>query len=102
GRLGYDNLRQRDPHFAEAVDRWFAAQPAAGPPLVRGRLIAPPPLFNPYRLREVTLSNRVVFSPSPGYSARDGLPNETHAAQLDRLALGGAGLVITEPVAVSF
>lgn len=101
GRLGYNNLRQRDPHFSEAVDRWFTTRPAAGPPLARGRLIAPPPLFNPFKLRELTLVNRLVLTPTPGYSASDGLPNDTHAAQLDRLALGGAGLVLTEPVAVS-
>jgi anthraniloyl-CoA monooxygenase len=101
GRLGYDNLRQRDPHFVEAVDRWFAAQPAAGPPLARGRLLAPPPLFNPYQLRELILTNRIVFSPSPTYLASDGLPNEAHAAQLDRLALGGVGMVMTEITAVS-
>lgn len=101
GRLGYNNLRQRDPHFSEVVDRWFATQPAAGPPLARGRLIAPPPLFNPYKLRELTVVNRLVLTPTPSYSASDGLPNDTQAAQLDRLALGGAGLVLTEPVAVS-
>jgi anthraniloyl-CoA monooxygenase len=105
GRLGYNNLRQRDPHFSEAVDRWFAPPPSTPPPLRGGkgggRLIAPPPLFNPYKLRELTLVNRLVLSPAPGYSASDGLPDDTHAAQLGRLALGGAGLVMTEPAAVS-
>lgn len=101
GRLGYDNLRQRDPHFVEAVDRWFATQPAAGPPLARGRVIAPPPLYNPYKLRELVLTNRIVLSPSPTYSASDGLPNAALAAQLNRQALGGAGLIVTEPVAIS-
>lgn len=105
GRLGYNNLRQRDPHFSEAVDRWFASPPSTPPPLRGGkgggRLIAPPPLFNPYKLRELTLVNRLVLTPAPDYSANDGLPNETHAAQLDRLALGGAGLVLTEPAAAS-
>lgn len=101
GRLGYDNLRQRDPRFVEAVDRWFATQPAAGPPLARGRFIAPPPLFNPYKLRELILANRIVLSPSPAYTAGDGLPSPILAAQLNRQALGGAGLVMTELVAIS-
>jgi anthraniloyl-CoA monooxygenase len=41
------------------------------------------------------------MSPTPTFSAQDGLPNQSHAAQLARRALGGAGLVMTEPVAVS-
>lgn len=105
GRLGYDNLRQRDPQFVEAVDRWFATPPSTPPPLRGGkgggRLIAPPPLFNPYKVRELILSNRIVLSSTPAYTANDGLPNAVLAAQLNRLALGGPGLVITEPIAVS-
>lgn len=105
GRLGYDNLRQRDPHFVEAVDRWFATPPSTPPPLRGekgvGRLIAPPPLFNPYKLRDLILANRIVLSPSPTYTAADGLLSPTLAAQLHRLALGGAGLIMTEPVAIS-
>jgi anthraniloyl-CoA monooxygenase len=105
GRLGYDNLRQRDPHFVEAVDRWFATPPSTPPPLRGGkgggRFIAPPPLFNPYKLRELILPNRIVLSPSPAYTAGDGLPGPILAAQLNRQALGGAGLVMTEPAAIS-
>jgi anthraniloyl-CoA monooxygenase len=41
------------------------------------------------------------LSPSPTYSASDGLPSATLAAQLNRQALGGAGLIMTEPVAIS-
>ncbi|MCK6627328.1 MAG: FAD-dependent monooxygenase [Anaerolineae bacterium] len=37
GRLGYNNLRQRDPHFSEAVDRWFASPPSTPPPLRGGK-----------------------------------------------------------------
>jgi anthraniloyl-CoA monooxygenase len=100
GRLGYDNLRQRDPYFVEGVDRWFAAS-SQKEAKETARLIAPPPLFNPLQLRGLTLANRMVLSPPASYTAVDGLPNETHLAQLRRLALGGAALVLTEPVAVS-
>ncbi len=37
GRVGYDNLRRRDPAFVHALDRWFAAAPsAAGPSATAG------------------------------------------------------------------
>ncbi len=28
GRISYDDLRLRDPHFGDGVDRWFTAQAA--------------------------------------------------------------------------
>jgi anthraniloyl-CoA monooxygenase len=102
GRITYDNLRQRDPYFVEAVDRWFyTASFPSREGLGEGLLIAPPPLFNPLQLRALTLSNRVVLSPTPTYSANDGLPDEAHTGQFNRRALSGAALVLTEPVAVS-
>jgi 2,4-dienoyl-CoA reductase-like NADH-dependent reductase (Old Yellow Enzyme family) len=58
-------------------------------------------LFQPLRLREVTLRNRVAVSPMCQYSARDGLPTEWHLVHLGSRAVGGAGLVIAEASAVS-
>ncbi|MGY2049689.1 NADH:flavin oxidoreductase/NADH oxidase [Methylobacterium sp. JK268] len=58
-------------------------------------------LFAPLALREVTLPNRIVISPMQQYAAGpDGLPNAFHRQHYGRLALGGAGLVITEALAV--
>lgn len=101
GRISYDSLRLRDPYFSEAVDRWFTA--AGSKPRDENRdpvIIAAPPMFAAFKLRELSLANRVVLRPVSTASAVDGLPNETHAKQLLRRARGAA-LVMTEPVAVS-
>ena len=39
-------------------------------------------LFQPLRLREVTLRNRIAVSPMCQYSAREGVPNEWHLVHL--------------------
>ncbi|OLR90866.1 NADH:flavin oxidoreductase/NADH oxidase [Actinokineospora bangkokensis] len=57
-------------------------------------------LFSPYRIRSVTLPNRVVVSPMCQYSAVDGLPDDWHLVHLGSRAVGGAGLVIAEASAV--
>ena len=97
GRISYDSLRLRDPYFSDTVDRWFTGTTSEQ----QGAIIALPPMFTPFKLREMRLSNRVVLAPVSSYSAKDGLPNETHLNQLLRRAKGGAALVMTEPVAVS-
>ena len=97
-RVTHDNLRLRDPEFVASVDTWFAAHEARrghGSGEVR------PPMFQPFRLRDVELINRVVVSPMDMYAATDGQPNEFHLVHLGGKALGGAGLVMTEMVCVS-
>ena len=59
------------------------------------------PMFQPFRLRGMTLANRVVVSPMCQYSAQDGLPNDWHLVHLGSRAIGGAGLVFTEMTGVS-
>ncbi|WP_327578722.1 bifunctional salicylyl-CoA 5-hydroxylase/oxidoreductase [Streptomyces sp. NBC_00145] len=88
-RVTHDNLRLRDPHFTEAVERDFGCPPGA------------PPMFTPLRLRDLTLRNRVVVSPMDMYSAQAGVPGDFHLVHLGARALGGAGLVMTEMVCVS-
>ncbi len=97
-RVTYDNLRVRDPEFVASADRWFARHEQARG-LGTGELR--PPMFQPFRLREVELANRVVVSPMDMYRATDGLPGEFHLVHLGGKALGGAGLVMTEMVCVS-
>jgi anthraniloyl-CoA monooxygenase len=58
-------------------------------------------MFTPFRLRGLTLANRVVVSPMDMYSAEDGTPNDFHLVHLGARALGGAGLIITEMTCVS-
>ncbi|MDT7841847.1 bifunctional salicylyl-CoA 5-hydroxylase/oxidoreductase [Streptomyces justiciae] len=88
-RVTHDNLRLRDAHFTGAVEREFGCPPGT------------PPMFTPFRLRGLTLRNRVVVSPMDMYSATDGLPGDFHLVHLGARALGGAGLVMTEMVCVS-
>ncbi|MGE5801347.1 MAG: bifunctional salicylyl-CoA 5-hydroxylase/oxidoreductase [Gemmatimonadota bacterium] len=92
-RITHDNLKVRDPQFVEAVDRWFAATPPPSP--------VPPPMFVPFKLREMVLSNRVVVSPMCQYSAEDGMPDEWHLVHIGSRAIGGAGLVFVEMTDVS-
>ncbi|HEV7587071.1 MAG TPA: bifunctional salicylyl-CoA 5-hydroxylase/oxidoreductase [Longimicrobium sp.] len=93
-RVSHENLRLRDGAYLGGVERWFAAR--AG---VDGD--ARPPMFTPFRLRGMTLPNRVVVSPMDMYSAADGTPNDFHLVHLGARALGGAGLVVTEMTCVS-
>ena len=58
-------------------------------------------LFTPLRLREVTLRNRVMVSPMCEYSSADGFANDWHLVHLGSRAVGGAGLVLTEAIAVT-
>ncbi|AJP04285.1 salicylyl-CoA 5-hydroxylase [Streptomyces cyaneogriseus subsp. noncyanogenus] len=88
-RVTHGNLRLRDARFTEAVERDFGCPPGT------------PPMFTPFRLRGLTLRNRVVVSPMDMYSATDGVPGDFHLVHLGARALGGAGLVMTEMVCVS-
>ncbi|EIM28172.1 bifunctional salicylyl-CoA 5-hydroxylase/oxidoreductase [Microvirga lotononidis] len=98
--ITYDNLRLRAPDFVADVDRTFARQvqrqgfdvsvenPSA-------------PMFQPFRLRDMTVANRVVVSPMDMYSAKDGVPGDFHLVHYGARAMGGAGLVFTEMTCVS-
>lgn len=95
-RITHGNLKLRDPDYIQSVDRWFADGnecAAIDPP--------PPPMFTPFRLRNLKLMNRVVVSPMCQYSAHDGTPNDWHLVQLGSRAIGGAALVFTEMTDVS-
>jgi 2,4-dienoyl-CoA reductase-like NADH-dependent reductase (Old Yellow Enzyme family) len=57
-------------------------------------------LFQPLRLRELSLPNRIMVSPMCQYSATEGNPNDWHLIHLGQLALGGVGLLCIEATAV--
>ncbi|KAH7326499.1 NADPH dehydrogenase [Stachybotrys elegans] len=59
-----------------------------------------PALFKPFKMRSLTLANRLVVSPMCTYCSRDGHMSDWHIAHLGKFALGGAGLVFTEAAAV--
>jgi len=100
-RITHENLKVRDPALVEKVDRWFAQQARKQ----SGRAVSmdpcPPPLFTPYKLRDLVLPNRIVVSSMCQYRAEDGLPNDWHLVHLGSRAIGGAGLVMTEMTDVS-
>src|SRR5207247_3780799 len=100
-RITHDNLQVRDPKFVGEVDRWFAARTAEQSGVDLATNPPPPPLFTPFRLRDVLLLNRVVVSPMCQYCAVDGTPNDWHLVHLGARAMGGAGLVFTEMTDVS-
>ena len=58
-------------------------------------------LFEPFKLKDVTLKNRIVVSPMCNYSAVDGILTDWHRVHYASLGRGGAGLVIVEATAVS-
>ncbi|MDQ3070433.1 MAG: bifunctional salicylyl-CoA 5-hydroxylase/oxidoreductase [Acidobacteriota bacterium] len=88
-RVSHENLRLRDAAYLDGVERWFAGADAT------------PPLFTPFTLRGMTVSNRVVVAPMDMYCAVDGTPGEFHLVHLGSRAIGGAGLVMTEMTCVA-
>ncbi len=102
-RVTHENLRLRDPQYVANIDAWFAEQATEAMGDALSAPIPPetPPMFTPYRLRELVLDNRVVVSPMCMYSATDGLVNDFHLVHLGSRAQGGAGLVMTEMTDVS-
>ncbi len=110
-RVSHENLRLRDSTYLAGIERWFASQasqngsvmadPPRSPMIRRGEESFVPPMFTPFRLRDMTLHNRIVVSPMDMYSATNGTPNDFHLVHLGALALGGAALITTEMVCVS-
>ncbi len=94
--ITYDNLIVRDPGFVEAVDTAFYERVyrETGEDYRKSR---PTPMFTRFRLREMTIENRVAMSPMAQYSAdADGNPTDWHFVHYSSHALGGAGLIFTE------
>jgi anthraniloyl-CoA monooxygenase len=122
-RITHEDLRARDPQLLERVDDWVAreaerqvartavtaADATARPP--RAATVnstphvqtprPPPPMFTPFRLRDLVLTNRIVVSPMCQYVADDGAVGDWHLVHLGSRAMGGAGLVMAEMTDVS-
>jgi anthraniloyl-CoA monooxygenase len=95
-RVSHENLRTRDPMWMEEFERWFGERAGAR---TKGRPL--PPMFTPFRLRDLELRHRVVVSPMCMYSAEDGTPSDFHLVHVGSRAIGGAALVYTEMTDVS-
>ena len=92
-RISHENLRLRDPKWLRGVEDWFQRQSGG----TEGRA----PMFAPFKLRDMTLANRVVVSPMAQYKAVDGCPTDWHFVHYAERAKGGAGLVYMEMTCVS-
>ncbi|MCV2356419.1 bifunctional salicylyl-CoA 5-hydroxylase/oxidoreductase [Paucibacter sp. B2R-40] len=88
-RISHENLRLRDSAYVDRFEAWLAGGQAV------------PPMFTPFKLRGLTLKNRVVVSPMAQYSCVDGLPGDYHLMHLGARAAGGAGLVFAEMTCTS-
>lgn len=98
GRITYDELKIRDANYTDNYDRWFAKHATDGG---KPRAIAQPPMFQPLELADMTVPNRAVFAPGPSSDGATGHPSAKQRGRLVDLANDGAGLTLTEPVAVS-
>jgi len=92
-RIGHENLRVRDERYVARIEDWIARRAGANRSV--------PPMFTPFRLRDVVLPNRIVVSPMAMYSAVDGTPDDFHLVHLGARAQGGAALVFTEMTCVA-
>lgn len=101
-RISHDNLRVRDADFIATYDKWFATKAFADAGLeLPANVDNIPPMFTPFKVRDVVLKNRVVVSPMAQYSSKDGLADDYHLVHLGARAMGGAGMVFTEMTCVS-
>jgi anthraniloyl-CoA monooxygenase len=109
-RVSHENLRLRDSTYLTGVERWFSSRASRGESSGHSKWTRPgktpdekppPPMFTPFQLRGMTLSNRVIVSPMDMYTARDGTPNDFHLVHLGARSIGGAALLMTEMVCVS-
>ena len=100
-RLSHENLRLRDAAYVARFEDWFAQRACltAGMPAPMHQKILP--MLTPYRVRGITLKNRILVSPMAQYSAVDGVAGDYHLVHLGARALGGAALVFAEMTCVS-
>lgn len=97
-RITHEDLRHRDPELVARVDAGVArrAEQQTGQSVA-----AAPPMFTPFRLRDLIIPNRIVVSPMCQYVADDGTIGDWHMVHLGSRAIGGAGLVMAEMTDVS-
>ena len=57
-------------------------------------------VFTPLELRHKTLKNRIVFGAHTTNMAQNGLPTDQHLAYYQERAIGGASMIVVEPMPV--
>ncbi len=93
-RISHENLRLRDKTYVNRMETWLAKRSGLEAQAV-------PPMFTPFRVRELTLANRVVVSPMAQYSCVDGTPDDYYLVHMASRAHGGAAMVFTEMTCVA-
>jgi anthraniloyl-CoA monooxygenase len=91
-RISHENLRLRDKNYVAGMESWLSK---------REHTSTKAPMFLPFRLRDMSVANRVVASPIDIYTAVNGVPDDMHLAHFGARALGGAGLIFTGLTAVT-
>jgi anthraniloyl-CoA monooxygenase len=94
-RISHENLRLRDKVWVESAESWFQRHAGNNAAVTRR------PMFAPFKLRDLTLKNRIVVSPMAQYRAIEGCPTDWHLVHYAERAKGGAGLVTIEMTCVS-
>lgn len=56
----------------------------------------PSELFTPFKLRSISIDNRIVVGPMDMYSANDGCASDYHLMHYGRFAISGVGLIVSE------
>lgn len=91
-KVTYENLRLRDKNYTDSVVKAFNNHYKSD---------SLSPAFSEFRLRELTLNNRIVMSSMGQYSAMDGEVNDWHFQHYTSRAIGGVGLIITEMTVIN-
>ena len=87
-RISHENLRMRDAAWLGGFENWLAGEDK--------NTVGQPPMLLPFKVRDITLKNRVIVSPMATYSAVDGVAQDFLLVHLGARALGGAALVMVE------
>lgn len=94
-RVSHENLRLRDPQWLAGIESWFAEHAGCNGATSQ-------PMFTPFKLRDLQMANRVVIPAMLTYSAdEEARVMPFHGVHYGARALGGAGLIITETLAVA-
>ncbi len=96
-RVDYENLRKRDLHLVESLDRWYAGACRDQLPATVPR----PPASNPITLGPVELRNRIAYLTDADRAGQDGVASDPHLDEVVTWATSDIGLVLVDAVAVS-
>ncbi len=103
-RISHSNLKLRDQNYILKNNQNFGKQAFqnAGVPIPKKWQNQDiPPMFTPFKIRNLVIPNRVALSPMCQYQATDGLLSDWHIVHYGSRAIGGNGLIFSEMTAVS-